>query len=135
MSPPHSFLCTVAPHTVTDCPVELCHSSRQMTYCHFLALTYSHLILNRSNVLQNNIFPGNTFIKKKITDFFFPQNPKTDKGWKGPLGVIWSSLLLRWCHPRAHSTGLYPDNSLISPVRERPQALWTIYPSVWSPAQ
>lgn len=33
------------------------------THCNFLGLTYSHLIPNGSNVLQNNNLPSHSFIK------------------------------------------------------------------------
>lgn len=38
-------------------------------------------------------------------------------------------------HPGAHGTGLPPDGSGVSPVRETPQALWAACPSAQPPAQ
>lgn len=47
-------------------------------------------------------------------------------GWEGTQWVIWPYLLLRQGHPRAHGSGLCPDCSWISPVRENLQPLWAI---------
>lgn len=50
----------------------------------------------------------------------FPESQSVS-GWKGPQCVIWSKLRLSQGHPRAHSTGLHPDGSCVSPVRETAQ--------------
>lgn len=53
--------------------------------------------------------------------------------WKGPQWVVWSNHLAQ--HPRAHGTRLSPDCSLMSAVRETPQALSAICSHAGSPTQ
>ncbi|TRZ07525.1 hypothetical protein HGM15179_019579 [Zosterops borbonicus] len=54
------------------------------------------------------------------------------EGTSGPSAL---TSLLKQGHPRAHGTGLCPDSSRISPVRETLQPLWAICPYAQSPAQ